>query len=85
MNALLQFGERHPAFSGIVGTAAGMGAKVAAELHLVASVAGDIGMIAGAATAIMTCVIATRQLRKQAREEAAMKAFLERNKGREDE
>jgi cytochrome c oxidase assembly factor CtaG len=78
VNALIQFAERHPGFSGVVGTTAGVGPTVAQALHLVAGVASDIAVIAGCLTAIVTFIVVFRKWRRDVRIEAAQRAFLER-------
>jgi hypothetical protein len=72
--------DQHPLATGFFGVASGIGPAIAKALHLVAGVAADVGVICGAATAIVTLCIAVRTWRRGQREEAAARNFVARHR-----
>jgi hypothetical protein len=57
VNPLAHFLDRHPIWIGAVGSTAGLGSKLAEQLHIIAGIAADIGFIFGAATAVLSFAI----------------------------
>jgi hypothetical protein len=62
--ALSQFIDRHPMALGAFGSVSGISAAALKSLHVVASVAADLGMLCGGATAAVTLAIAIRNWKR---------------------
>jgi hypothetical protein len=70
MRPLLEFTDDHPLGTGVVGASSGLLAWLFKELHLVATVAADVGMLFAVATAVVTFSLQHRKLMRDRREEA---------------
>ena len=54
MNSLLEMTDRHPALTGLVGAASGLGSYVLSVLHDIAGIAADVGILFGCAASALT-------------------------------
>jgi hypothetical protein len=68
VNLLEQFADRHPLATGAYGTIGALTAALCKALHVIAGVAADVGMIAGAAAGVLSFFLVYRRWRERARQ-----------------